>query len=42
MVMQSDIQDQDVVVLKKKVVDEVTDLNAVNLEIDKRIFEIEK
>jgi len=40
--MQSDIQDQDVVVLKKKVVDEVTDLNAVNLEIDKRIFEIEK
>jgi len=38
--MQSDIQEQDVIVLKKKVESEVIDLNFVNLEIDKKLFTI--
>ena len=38
----SDIQEQDLAVLKKKVGDEVTDLNKLNLEIDKEIANIQK
>ena len=36
------IQEQDLAVLKKKVGDEVTDLNKLNLEIDKEIANIQK